>query len=89
MSVLQNMDLLPALTLQNHLANHESHRHQEQLLRPKSSIARLVQIAKSPVENIGGVVESWYDGSTKEARIRRQILEDQKRLLYLKLREVN
>ncbi|KAI4131129.1 MAG: hypothetical protein LQ341_006386, partial [Variospora aurantia] len=56
-------------------------------LQSKSSIARLLHFARHPVENFGGVVEDWYDGTSRQERKRRQDLEDRKQLLYIKLRE--
>ena len=58
------------------------------LLKPKSSVANLIQLARNPLENIGEAVEDWYDGSTKEERAAKQALADRKQLLYLKLRTV-
>ena len=54
-----------------------------------SSLASLVRIARNPIENLGEVVENWYDGTTKEERARRQSLADRKQLLYLKMRMVS
>ena len=58
-------------------------------LNSRSSLANLIQFARNPLENIGEAVEDWYDGSTREERTRRQVVEDRKQLLYLKMRTVS
>jgi len=63
-------------------------KQQYDLVRPKSSLANLVHLVRNPLETVGGAVEHWRDGSTKEERVRKQNLQDKKQLLYLKLREV-
>ena len=57
-------------------------------LKSRSSLANLVQFARNPVENANEVFEDWLDGSTKAERAERQIIEDRKQLLYLKLHNV-
>lgn len=57
-------------------------------LRPKSSIANLIQFVRNPVDTVGEAVENWYEGNTKEARMKQQILEDKKQILYLRLSNV-
>ena len=57
-------------------------------LRSTSSIANLIEFVRNPSQNVGEVVENWYDGTTKEERDRRQGLADRKQLLYLKMRVV-
>ncbi|MCJ1272214.1 hypothetical protein MMC22_012122 [Lobaria immixta] len=54
-------------------------------LRPKSSIANLIQFVRNPVDTVGEAVENWYEGNTKEARMKQQILQDKKQILYLRL----
>ena len=58
-------------------------------IRPATSIANLLYFAKNQIEGIGTVAEGWYDGSTEEERAKKQVLEDKKQLLYLKLRTVS
>jgi len=58
-------------------------------LRPASSLANLIHFARNPVEIASEAVEDWYDGSTKDERVRRQSLADRKQLLYLKMRTVS
>ena len=58
-------------------------------LRSRSSIANLIRFARNPLENVGEIVEDWYDGSTKEERKERQEMADRMQLLYLKMREAN
>ncbi|KAL8826039.1 MAG: hypothetical protein Q9170_007561 [Blastenia crenularia] len=55
--------------------------------RPKTPVVRLLQLVKHPIENLSEVVEDWYDGTTKEERDQRQMLEDRKQLLRIKLQE--
>ncbi|KAL8997938.1 MAG: hypothetical protein Q9169_002931 [Polycauliona sp. 2 TL-2023] len=92
MSLLQTSYLLQSLTFQ-HKEQHPSQPDAESRtcdpgsVQPKASIARLVQFARHPIENVTEVVEDWYDGSTRDERARRQSLEDRKQLLYLKLGE--
>jgi len=55
-------------------------------LRSTSSLTNLIHFARNPLEKVGEAVENWYDGSTKEERVKRQEVADRKQLLYLKLR---
>ncbi|KAI4126324.1 MAG: hypothetical protein LQ338_003801 [Usnochroma carphineum] len=87
MSILQSSTLLQSLTLQSGKPQTPSALPESYPPRYKSAIARLLRFARHPIENVGEVVEDWYDGTIKEERIRRQSLEDRKQLLYLKLRE--
>ncbi|KAI4260508.1 MAG: hypothetical protein L6R42_004011, partial [Xanthoria sp. 1 TBL-2021] len=92
MSLLQTSYLLESLTFQHGNPRQsppytESRVCSPRSLQPKASIARLVQFARHPVENVAEAVEDWYDGTTKAERDRRQSLEDQKQLLYLRLRQ--
>ncbi|KAL8851150.1 MAG: hypothetical protein Q9221_003953 [Calogaya cf. arnoldii] len=92
MSLLQTSYLLQSLTFQHGNSRHSASEIESRIckprnLHPKASIARLVQFARHPIENVTEAVEDWYDGSTKVERARRQSLEDRKQLLYLKLRE--
>ncbi|KAL8702797.1 MAG: hypothetical protein Q9201_004037 [Fulgogasparrea decipioides] len=92
MSLLQNSSLLQSLTLQHghsRFANVASKYDacSSRSLQPRNPIARLLQLAKHPIENVGEAVENWYDGTTDEERDKRQRFEDSKRLLYLKLQQ--
>lgn len=69
------------------VANGDQKAEQEPL-RSKSSIANLIQLVRNPVDTVGEAVENWYEGNTKEERIKQQILEDKKQILYLRLRNV-
>lgn len=57
-------------------------------LRSKGSIANLIHFVRNPIDTVGETVEDWYEGNTKEERIKQQILEDKKQILYLRLRNV-
>ena len=83
MSFLQNTTLLPSTS---HLKDQQ--RNGLQALQRKSSLAALIQLVRNPVETVGETVENWRDGSTPEERARKQIIEDKKRLAYVKLRNV-
>lgn len=92
MSVLQSTPLLRGLRL-NHGSDTSSPKnptkHQAQLsLRPTRSLANLIHFARNPVETASEAVEDWYDGSTKEERVRRQAVTDRKQLLHLIMRTV-
>lgn len=93
MSLLQTSYLLQSLTFQHAKTRQSLPGNEPRICDPreigsKASIARLVQFARHPVENVTEALEDWYDGTTKAERDRRQSLEDRKQLLYLKLREV-
>ncbi|KAL9026415.1 MAG: hypothetical protein Q9196_004918 [Gyalolechia fulgens] len=81
MAILPNSTLLHSLNFQLGKPRTESN------TSTGTSIARLVHLARRPVENLSQVIEDWYDGTTKDERNRRQSLEDRKQLLYLKLGE--
>ncbi|KAL8913227.1 MAG: hypothetical protein Q9172_007328 [Xanthocarpia lactea] len=92
MSLLQTSYLLQSLTFQHRNTPESppdtgSRNCTPQTPQSNDSIARLVQFARHPVENVTEAVEDWYDGTTKAERDRRQSLDDRKQLLYLKLRE--
>lgn len=59
-------------------------------IRSKSSLASLIQFVRNPVANVGQALEYYYDGDkdNKEERVKQQILEDKKQILYLRLRNV-
>ncbi|KAI4225834.1 MAG: hypothetical protein L6R36_003631 [Xanthoria steineri] len=92
MSLLQTSYLLQSFTFQHgnprqSSPDTNSRDCNPKPLQPKASIARLVQLARHPVENVTEAIEDWFDGTTKAERDRRQSLDDRKQLLYLKLRE--
>ncbi|KAL8714590.1 MAG: hypothetical protein Q9220_001538 [cf. Caloplaca sp. 1 TL-2023] len=58
-------------------------------LHSKTSVARLAQLARNPIENVSEAFTDWYDGTTRVERNRRQSLEDRKRLLYLRQRQAS
>lgn len=47
-----------------------------------------MHFVRNPIDTVGETVEDWYEGNTKEERIKQQILEDKKQILYLRLRNV-
>lgn len=55
-----------------------------------SSLASLIQFVRNPVANVGQALEHYYEGDkdNKMERVRQQILEDKKQILYLRLRNV-
>lgn len=57
-------------------------------IRSKGSIANLIQLVRNPIDTVGEAVEDWYEGNTREERIKQQVLEDKKQILYLRLRNV-
>lgn len=57
-------------------------------IQSKSSLANLIQFVRNPISNVGQAVEYCYEGNTKVERVRQQILEDKKQILYLRLRNV-
>lgn len=60
-----------------------------QQLRSKGSIASLVSIVRNPVAAVGDVVDGLRDGLTKEERADKRRADDQKQILYLRLRNVS
>ena len=92
MSFLQHTTLLPSTkhhgsskTVSSLVsAGKEQHGHQS--LRSKSSLATLVQLVRNPIEAVGEW--GWSDESGQEARVRKQRVEDQKHILYLRLGDV-
>lgn len=68
---------------------HNNGGQDQKIPRSSSSLASLIYFARNPIENVGQVVEDWYDGTTKEERARKQSLADRKQLLYLKMRMVS
>ena len=93
MTVFHSMPLLQGLALLHGSEENKPRpaeiQQGQRNLRSTSSLANLIEFARHPVENVGEAVENWYDGSTKEERIKRQVLADRKQLLYLKLRTVS
>lgn len=63
---------------------------QQKQIKSKSSLASLIQFVRSPVANVGHALEYYYEGDkdNKEERVKQQILEDKKQILYLRLRNV-
>lgn len=59
-------------------------------IQSKSSFASLIQFVRNPVANVGQALEYYYEGDkdNKEERVKQQILEDKKQILYLRLRNV-
>ena len=93
MSFLQSSPLLSSLTL-NH--RHDGSRSVPGTKRPAqgqlplaSTLTNLILFARDPVGIASEAVEDWYDGSTKEDRVRKQVLADRKQVLYLKLHTVS
>ncbi|KAL8947868.1 MAG: hypothetical protein Q9222_005895 [Ikaeria aurantiellina] len=89
MSLLQHSSLLQSLTLPHAKPpdlppRTPSRPHSSKTLHPKTSVARLAQLARNPIDNVSEAITDWYDGTTKVERQRRQSLEDRKQLLYLR-----
>lgn len=63
---------------------------QQKQIQSKSPLASLIQFVRNPVANVGQALEYYYEGDkdNKEERIKQQILEDKKQILYLRLRNV-
>lgn len=59
-------------------------------IQSKSSLASLIQFVRNPVANAGQALEYYYEGNkdNKVERVKQQILEDKKQILYLRLRNV-
>lgn len=59
-------------------------------IQSKSSLANLIQFVRNPVANVGQALEYYYEGDkdNREERVKQQILEDKKQILYLRLRNV-
>ena len=58
-------------------------------LRSKISLSSLAHLARDPVGVVGEVVEGWRDGLTPEERVEKQRTDNQKQILYCKLRNVS
>lgn len=63
---------------------------QKSQIQSKSSLASLIQFVRNPVANVGQALEYFYEGDkdNKVERVKQQILEDKKQILYLRLRNV-
>lgn len=93
MSFLQDTTLLPS-TLQHGnslkgLKVSSSRQSDSRQLRSQGSIASLLSAARNPVATIGDVFDGLRDGLTKEERLERQRLDNQKQILYIRLRDVS
>lgn len=51
-------------------------------------LAHVVKLVRHPVENVGETFDSWWDGCSKEERVRKQSVDQKKQILYLRLKEV-
>lgn len=63
---------------------------QQSQIQSKSSLASLIQFVRNPVANVGQALEYYLEGDrdNKVERVKQQILEDKKQILYLRLRNV-
>lgn len=63
---------------------------QQSQIQSKSSLASLIQFVRNPVANVGQALEYYLEGGkdNKVERVKQQILEDKKQILYLRLRNV-
>lgn len=63
---------------------------QQRQIQSKSSLTSLIQFVRNPVAKVGQALEYCYEGDNdnKEERVKQQILEDKKQILYLRLRNV-
>lgn len=59
------------------------------VVRSTRSIAKLIDFVRNPVENVGVVVESWYEGTTKEERARQQKRDEARQIWSVRLRDVS
>jgi hypothetical protein len=57
-------------------------------LHSKNSIANLINFIRNPIDNVGEIVEDWYEGNTKEERAKQQTRDETKQILYLRLCDV-
>lgn len=57
-------------------------------LRSTHSIARLIDLVRNPIENVGELVENWYEGSTRDERAKQQNRDEARQIWYLRLGEV-
>ena len=92
MSSLLDSTLLAPITFPAAQKNQlRSLKNAPRILRKATSVAALYNIARHPsqtLEGLRGVVEDWYDGSTKEEREEKALLGARKRVLYLQQRSV-
>lgn len=56
--------------------------------RSTRSIAKLIDLVRNPIDNVGEVVEDWYEGNTKEERARQQKRDEAIQIWSLRLCEV-
>ena len=59
------------------------------LLRSTRSIAKLIDLVRNPIDNVGEYVENWYEGTTKEERARQQKHDEARQIWSLRLRDVS
>ena len=57
-------------------------------LRSTRSIAKLIDLVRNPIENVGEAVENWYEGSTRAERARQQKRDEARQIWYLRLGNV-
>lgn len=95
MSFLPNASLIQSLSISHgdgkELAIVERRtKPQQRQIQSKSSITSLVRFMRNPVANFGQALEYYYEGDKdiKGERVKQQILEDKKQILYLRLRNV-
>jgi hypothetical protein len=84
-AVLRNWSACHASKLRPTDSQDTQHAKQESLLPSTRSIASLINLVRNPVENVGEIVENWYEGNTKEERAKQQARDEIKQLWYLRL----
>lgn len=52
-------------------------------------IAKLINLVRNPIENVGELVENWYEGNTKEERLRQRKRDEARQIWSLRLRDVS
>lgn len=59
------------------------------VVRSTRSIAKLIDLVRNPVENVGEWVENWYEGTSKEERAKQQKRDEARQIWSLRLRDVS
>lgn len=62
---------------------------QGSLPRSTRSIAKLIDLVRNPIDNVGELVENWYEGNTKEERARQKKRDEARQIWSLRLGDVS
>lgn len=92
MSFLPTANLIQSLSISHSdckelaIVDGKSKPRQKQI-KSINSLTNLIQFVRNPVANVGQALEYYYEGDNenKEERVKQQILEDKKQILYLRL----